>query len=81
MCSFVACVMCSLFACVMCSVLPVICVVFSLCYVQFLACVMCSSRATARPVAAGGRFAPAGLASRAQSITVDFDNFGATKNR
>ena len=42
---------------------------FSLCNVQILACVLCSSRATARPVAAGGRFAPAGLASLASLAT------------
>ena len=50
--------------------------IFSLCCVQFLvcvmfsffACVMCSFSTTTRPTADGGRFAPAGLASRAPPI-------------
>ena len=63
-------VLCAVFVPVLCVVcLPVLCILFILCYVQFLACVMCSSRATARLVAAGGRFAPAGLASLASLAT------------
>ena len=50
--------------------------IVSLCCVKFLvcvmfscvACVMCSFSTTTRPTADGGRFAPAGLASRARSI-------------
>ena len=50
--------------------------IISLCCVQFLVCVMfsfvvcvvCSFSTTTRPTADGGRFAPAGLASRARSI-------------
>ena len=50
--------------------------IFSLCCVKFLVCVMfsffacvvCSFSTTTRPTADGGRFAPAGLASRARSI-------------
>ena len=47
----------------LCCVKFLVCVMFS-----FVACVVCSFSTTTRPTADGGRFAPAGLASRAWSL-------------